>query len=73
MDPLRTWVTIAVIAIWLIAATVALVTANVTELGIITPVVMIVVGALFTYYKRNGNGNGKNGRNGDDDRWSHLP
>lgn len=72
VDPLKSWVTIAVVGVWLLASIVALITANVTELGILTPVVMIVLGALFTI--RNGNGRRRNGRDDDDDdRWSHLP
>lgn len=48
-DALRKWAAIVIIAIWSIAAIVALVTADVLVLGAVTPVMMFVVGFLFGF------------------------
>lgn len=48
-DNLRGWIAVMVATIWFLAAIVAFFTANFEELGIITPVMMIVVGFVFGY------------------------
>jgi MFS-type transporter involved in bile tolerance (Atg22 family) len=54
---LRNAITIVVAVIWTAASVVALFTQNFEELGIVTPVMMFVVGFLFGYkteYKTKG-------------------
>jgi hypothetical protein len=46
---IRIWLAWIVVAIWSAAAIVAFFTQNFEELGIITPVMMIVVGFVFGY------------------------
>jgi uncharacterized membrane-anchored protein len=46
---LRSWVAIAVVIIWTVSAIVAFFTGNFEELGIVTPVMMIVTGFLFGF------------------------
>lgn len=64
---LRNWVAIVVVIVWSVAAVVAFFTANFEELGIVTPVMMIVVGFVFGYKAEY------TPPPDDNDKWSHLP
>ena len=48
-DRLRIGITVLVTVIWTVASVVGIVTQNYTELGIVTPVMMLVGGFLFAF------------------------
>jgi hypothetical protein len=62
-DSLRKWTAVIVIAGWSLSLIAAIVTKDPVVLGIVTPVMMFVMGFLYGF-KPNGNGNNGNNNNG---------
>jgi uncharacterized membrane-anchored protein len=71
-NTIRNWAAIIILGVWTLAAIVAFFTANLTELGIITPVAVIVTGFLFGY-KQESQSQQSQGHEKEDEKWSHLP